>query len=116
MDQLLQGKPVVMNRVEDLPPEAEKERQFCRVKGMKSLLSVPIVSGGKTLGSCALVSTRAERVWPEELLQRFRLISEVFVNALERKRVEGEVARTRAELCARSAIGTPKRIDCLIVT
>jgi hypothetical protein len=79
MDQLLQGKPVVMNRVEDFPPEAEKERQFCRVKGIKSLLSVPIVRGGKTLGSCALVFTRVVRVWPEELVRRFRLISQVFV-------------------------------------
>ena len=29
MEQLIQGNPVVMNRVEDLPPEAEKERQLC---------------------------------------------------------------------------------------
>jgi two-component system sensor kinase FixL len=44
------------------------------------------------------VSTRAERIWPEELVQRFRLISEVFTNALQRKRAEVEVARARAEL------------------
>ena len=98
IEQLIQGKPVVMNRVEDLPPEAEKEHQLCLAKGMKSLLAVPMLTGGKTLGSCALVSTRAERVWPEELVKRFRLISEVFANALERKRAEVEVARARAEL------------------
>jgi signal transduction histidine kinase len=98
MEQLIRGNPFVMNRVEDLPPEAEKERQYCRVKGMKSVLSFPMLSGGKTFGSCALVATRAERVWPEELFQRFRLVTEVFVNALERKRAEEEVARARAEL------------------
>ena len=113
MEQLIQGNPVVMNRVEDLPPEAEKERQLCLAKGMKSLLSVPMVSGGKTLGSCALVSTRAERVWPEELVQRFRLISEVFANALQRKRAEVEVARARAELLRVGAVVAPKRNDCL---
>jgi len=96
--QLIQGKPVVMNRVEDLPPEAEKERQLCLAKGMKSLLSVPMLSEGKTLGSCALVSTRTERVWPEELVQRFRLISEVFANVLERKRAEQEAFDARREL------------------
>ena len=57
-----------------------------------------MVSGGKTLGSCALVATRKERVWPEELIQRFRLISEVFANALERKRAEQEAYDARREL------------------
>jgi two-component system, NarL family, sensor kinase len=87
-EQLIRGNPVVMNRVEDLPPEAEKERQLCLSRGMKSVLSVPMASGGKTLGSFALVSTRAERVWPEELVKRFRLLSEVFGNALQRKQAE----------------------------
>jgi signal transduction histidine kinase len=96
--QLIQGKPVVMNRVEDLPPEAEKERQLCLLRGMKSLLAVPMLSEGKTLGSCALVSIRAERVWREELVQRFRLISEVFASALERKRAEQEAYDARREL------------------
>ena len=98
MGQLIRGNPVVMNRLEDLPPEAENERQLCLLRGMKSFLSVPMVSGGKTLGSCALVSTRAERVWPGELIQRFRLISEVFANALERKRAEREAFGARREL------------------
>jgi two-component system, NarL family, sensor kinase len=92
MEQLIRGKPAVMNRVEDLPPEAEKDRQFCLVNGMKSVLSIPMLIGGKILGSCTLVSTRAERVWPEGLVQRLRLISEVLVSSLERKQAE-EAAR-----------------------
>ncbi|MBN1548291.1 MAG: PAS domain S-box protein [Syntrophaceae bacterium] len=88
LEQLIQGNPVVFNQVEDLPPEAEKERRACLHKNMKSVLSVPIVSGGKTLGSCALVATRSERVWPKELVKRFRLITDVFSNALERRQAE----------------------------
>jgi len=88
LEQLIQGNPVVFNRVEDLPPEAEKERQVCLHKSMKAVLSVPIVSGGKTLGSCALVVTHSERVWPKELVKRFRLITDVFSNALERRQAE----------------------------
>jgi len=65
---------------------------------MKSLLSIPMVSGGKTLGSCALVATRTEQVWPKDLVQRFRLVSEVFANALERKRAEQEAYDARREL------------------
>jgi formate hydrogenlyase transcriptional activator len=95
-DQLIRGNPVVMNRVGDLPPEAEKEGQLFLVKGMKSLLSISLISGGKTLGSCALVSTRADRVWPKDLVERFRLGSEVFASALQRKQMEEELhARLR---------------------
>ena len=88
LEQLIEGNSVVINRVEDLPPEAEKERQLCLAKGLKSVLSIPMLSGSKALGSCALVSTRAERIWPEELVQRLQLLSEVFANALQRKRAE----------------------------
>jgi PAS domain S-box-containing protein len=98
VEQLIRGKPVVMNRVEDLPPEAEKERQLCLAKGMKSLLSIPIVSGGKNLGSCAFVSTRAERVWPEDMVKRVQLVSEVFANVLDRRRANAEAFHTRREL------------------
>jgi len=87
-EQLIRGNRVVMNRVEDLPPEAEKERQVCLVRGMKSVLSIPMLSGRKTLGSCVLVSTRGERVWPEEYIPRLRLLVEILVNVLERKRAE----------------------------
>ncbi len=105
MAQLTQGKPVVMNRLEDLPAEAQEERQLCLAKSMKSLLSIPMVIGHKPLGSCVLVSGRAERVWPEDLVNRMRLIAEVFANALARRRSE-EVLReseARLKLAATSA-------------
>jgi formate hydrogenlyase transcriptional activator len=98
LEQLIQGIPVVMNRVEDLPPEAEKERRVCTLKSMKSVLSVPMLGRGKTLGSCALVATRAERVWPEELVQRFRLVTEVFVNAMQRKQMEERLRENLIEI------------------
>jgi formate hydrogenlyase transcriptional activator len=95
---LILGNPVVVNRLEDLPPEAEKERQLCLLKSMKSILSVPMISGGKTLGSCALVATRTERSWPEELVQRFRLLTQVFVNAMHRKQMEEQLRQNLREI------------------
>jgi formate hydrogenlyase transcriptional activator len=98
IEQLQQGNPVVFSRLEDLPPEAEKERQICVLKSMKSLLSIPMVSAGKTIGSCVLVATRRERVWPGELVQRFRLVTEVFVNALQRKQTEEQLRENLREI------------------
>jgi len=98
MAQLTQGKPVVMNRLEDLPSEAQQERQLCRAKSMKSLLSIPMAIGQKALGSCVLVSVNAERVWPEDLVHRMRLIAEVFANALARRHSEEALRENEARL------------------
>ncbi len=96
--QLRQGNLVVVDRLEDLPAEAEGERRLCRVKGMKSLLSIPMLSGGRTLGSCALVAVRAERIWPVDLVQRMSLIVAVFAAALDRKRSEEALRESEARL------------------
>ena len=96
--QLKQSNLVMFNRVEDLPAEAEAERRLCLAKGMRSLLSIPMISGGRTLGSCALVAVREERIWPADLVQRMRLIAEVFAGALARKRAEESLRESQARL------------------
>ena len=65
---------------------------------MRSLLSIPLVSGRRTLGSCVLVAVREERAWPENLVQRMRLITTVFAGALARKRSEESLRESEARL------------------
>jgi formate hydrogenlyase transcriptional activator len=98
LSQLMQGNLVVINRLEDWPPDAEPERRISRAKGMKSLLSIPMLSGQRTLGSCALVAVREERTWPADLVQRMRLIAAVFAAALARKRSEESLRESEARL------------------
>jgi transcriptional regulator with GAF, ATPase, and Fis domain len=57
-----------------------------------------MMSGGKTRGSCALVTTHAERAWPKELVQRFRLVTEVFASALEHKEMEEQLRKNFREI------------------
>ena len=91
LEQLNRGNPVVIGRADDLPSEAQNEHRVFQSKHMKSLLSIPLPGGKRPLGSCALVSTRAERTWPDALVQRFRLITTVFANALARQQMEGQL-------------------------
>jgi len=91
VSQLMQGKLVVINRLEDLPADAEAERRLCLAKSMKSILSIPVISGRRTLGSCVLVSVRAERIWPADLVQRMRLIAAVFAAVLAHKQMEDQL-------------------------
>jgi len=98
VSQLMQAELVVINRLDDLPADAEAEQRLCLAKRMKSILSIPMAIGGKTLGSCVLVAVRAERIWPEDLVQRMRLIAAVFAGALERKRSEESLRESEARL------------------
>jgi PAS domain S-box-containing protein len=98
ISQLTQGNLVVFNRVEDLPPEAKAERRLCLAKSMRSLLSIPMLSGGRTLGSCVLVAVRGERIWPADMVQRMRLITAVFAGALARKHSEEMLRESQARL------------------
>jgi signal transduction histidine kinase len=60
--------------------------------GTRSHVSLPLRAGGPILGVLSFDSVRAERAWPDELVERLRLLSEVFASALERKRIELSLA------------------------
>jgi formate hydrogenlyase transcriptional activator len=79
------------SKLEDLPPEAKVDRQTYAECGVRSALDVPIVTGGSATHVIVLNSTKNERVWPEDLLPRLRLLGEIFVNAIERKHMEEQL-------------------------
>ena len=60
--------------------------------GTRSKVSLPLRAGGPILGVLSFGSVRAERAWPDELVERLRLLSEAFAGALERKRMELSLA------------------------
>jgi PAS domain S-box-containing protein len=86
--QLRLGKPVAISRLTDFPAEAIRECQFCRDRGVKGFLSFPLMSGSRTLGSFVLMSTRGEKQWPEDLVERFHVITTLFANVLIRMQTD----------------------------
>ncbi len=108
-DMLRRGTVVRLPRTEALPPEAAADRASYERLGTRSHLSIPLQAGGPMLGVLSFDSVRAERDWPDELVERLRLLSEAFASALERKRMESALAerlrfqRLLSELSARFA-------------
>ena len=45
---------------------------------------MPLEAANSMLGAVAFSSVRAPRDWPEELVQRLRLVAQIFANALLR--------------------------------
>jgi len=66
-----------------------------------SNITIPLVASGKVLGGLVFDSGFPEPTWPEELVQRLWLVSEVFASALARKETEDAL---RASEVMKSAI------------
>ena len=58
-------QPVVISRLEDLPMEAQSEREDARRSGLSTLLGIPVSMGDR--GTCALVLAGFQRFreWPD---------------------------------------------------
>jgi hypothetical protein len=91
------GDIVVAPHVTALPKEAEHDRNFMLQFGMKSILGVPLIIGNRLIAGIAFEDFQTERQLTPSLLGRLKLVSEIFANALERKRSAIESAKIRDE-------------------
>ncbi len=66
--------------------------------GIRSSVNIPILIGEPVDHIITINSVKREYVWPEEFIPRLRLLGEIFVAALEHKRIEEEAFATRREL------------------
>jgi len=91
-ERLRRGEVVRFTRKDELPAEAVIDRASYERVGTRSKVSLPLRAGGPMLGVLSFGSVRAERAWPDGLVERLRLLSEAFASALERKRMELSLA------------------------
>lgn len=96
--QLRQGNILAYSRIEDAPPEAEWEKEYCRQHGIQSIFVMSLEVAGSMLGIMMLSSVRTRRDWPDELIQRLRLVGQVFANAMLRRRTEQALRASEAHL------------------
>jgi PAS domain S-box-containing protein len=91
ISQFMQDKPVVFSRPEELPEEAQVDRQNMMAYGIKSFLSLPLTMGSRFMGPISISVLRSHKVWPPGLVQELRPIGEIFANALMRARAYEEL-------------------------
>jgi signal transduction histidine kinase len=103
---VLSGEVVVIPRLEDMPPEASKDRDSFRLDGNKSNVTIPLRIAGVVVGAVLFGTLLSEKAWAQKDVQRLKLVAEIFGNALERKRVEAEIHRLSEELRKASQVVT----------
>jgi PAS domain-containing protein len=94
---LQNGQTILVERIEDLPEEAARDKESLRKGGNKSILMIPLAVGKDVLGVVTLGSLREEQSWPESLVQRVLLVGEIFAHALARKRAEEALRQTELD-------------------
>ena len=82
------GHVVSVPRISELPQGAETDRRTLAGLGTRSFAAIPLMVERTVIGALAFTSISVERAWPDELLQRLRLLAEVFANTLARRRAE----------------------------
>ncbi|MBI5796134.1 MAG: HD domain-containing protein [Planctomycetes bacterium] len=91
MEKLERFESIHVPRVADMPESAKAEKELQESQSVQSFVIVPMVYGGSLAGFLGFDSVRLEKTWTEEDIALLKMIGEIFVNTLERKRAEERI-------------------------
>ncbi|MCE5248852.1 PAS domain S-box protein [bacterium] len=73
---------------DDLPVEAQAEKEELKEQSIKSLIDVPLIYSGILVGMLGFDAVLSERMWTQDEITLLKIAGGMFVNVLERKRTE----------------------------
>lgn len=95
---IVKGVPVRLNRMTELPPEAEQDRLSWSAMGVKSSLTIPLFCTQGVRYVLTIQSLINEHDWPKEFIPRLTLLGEIFINALERRNAYQALSESESSL------------------
>jgi len=97
-DKLKNFESILVPLVCELPPEAETEKNLWQSLNIQSLLIFPLILNKSLIGFLGFSAMKREKIWKNEDITLMKLLSEIFVNVLERKRSEEEKKRLEKQI------------------
>jgi PAS domain S-box-containing protein len=97
VNELRQGRDVVVPAVRHLPAEATDLRAMMADTGMKSGIAIPLHIGDALICVLTFGIFAGERDWPGELIARLRVAGEIFANAIARRQAKERLQRKQQE-------------------
>ena len=85
--ELRAGRTIVVQSG-DAPPEAAAAVEYNRRAGIRSVLVIPLIVGGRVVAAIGFGAFRSTREWPAEFVARVTVIGEVMAQSLARARSE----------------------------
>jgi transcriptional regulator with GAF, ATPase, and Fis domain len=92
------GGIACFERPDQLPHEAKDDLKSHVEMGIRSWLAIPLKVGGRVTHVITINTVREERAWDRGHIPRLRLVGEILLNGLERKRKEMELKELRQQL------------------
>lgn len=86
MGKLNANEAIKVDNLQELPPEAEAEREILAALSVQSVVALPINEKGSPLGFLGFDSVTKPHPWPEETVILLRMVADIIANALSRKR------------------------------
>lgn len=81
---LLNNQPLVVPGLGRFAEMPATERDLMKSRGMRAGVFVPLEAGEAVIGALCFVS-KAERQWSKGLVEQFKMLAQIFANALVRK-------------------------------
>lgn len=74
--------------VEALPPEAAREKEKWKKRGIQSLIRVPLINGSTLMGFLGFDCTKAKKTWSDDMILFIRMMAGFFASALAQRKTE----------------------------
>jgi len=95
MKLLQAGEVIHIGSVAELPPEAQNEKEILEAQNISSLLVVPFLIKNKLAGFIGFDNICSTRSWREKELTSLTVLADIIGIAIERKRSEEELIRSK---------------------
>jgi PAS domain S-box-containing protein len=90
------GELIQWSSLDALPAAAAEDRKAFAELGTEGYVCVPLTLEGTVIGALSLSTSRRTATWPDTLIQRSRLLADVFAHALVRRRAQTTVRESEA--------------------
>ena len=81
-----------------LPSEADPEKEVFKLLEAKSLIVVPLYQDNQYIGVFGIHSIEKEMYWTVDTILLLKILGEIFVNAMERRKSENDLRESEARL------------------
>ena len=97
-EQILSGKPIILNTLEQLLEETPDEYQILVVQGIKSLMVTPLMTGDRVWGYMGIDLVETYHDWSNEDFQWFSSLGNIINICIELRKTKDKVVREQTFL------------------
>ncbi len=93
MEKLYKLEEIVLNHIDDLPSNAQSERDILKKQSIQSLIVVPLSAGKKLIGFFGFDAVKEQRQWTSDTMLFIKTLGHIVSNAIKRLKMEQDLEK-----------------------